>query len=205
MEAERPLTAEDCLSLNRANLTLFAQQFHTAVELFTFLERGGNPPHVGVFGGIFIQYRMIAARDAALAVYHFGCTLDAIKKMVPQSVTASTAVDTADINRIITLFDVSFPHSKMIRNAIAHAGELYSSLPKVKNSMQRKDAEYHGGYSSSGGILLAAIYERTYTLSKGGSVFSFTVDHGVTLTLAGLLRQVDEAFRAYDGKSQQPS
>ncbi len=63
--------AYECIVLNRMNLFRFAQEFATSVALFEFLERGGQSPSAGVLGGEFIKWRIIAARDGALNVYHF--------------------------------------------------------------------------------------------------------------------------------------
>src|SRR5215212_7552350 len=77
------IDAYQCVSINRFNLRHFASEFQNSVALFELLERGGGPPSTGVFGGVFILYRIIAARDGALNVYHFKCCLEAIKKQLP--------------------------------------------------------------------------------------------------------------------------
>jgi hypothetical protein len=58
---------EMCVYINYSNLHQFIQAFQKSVALFELLERGGGPPSTGVFGGVFIQYRIIAARDGALS------------------------------------------------------------------------------------------------------------------------------------------
>ncbi len=69
--------------MNRANLSRFLEEFEISVALFELLERGGGPPSRGVLGGLFINYRIIAARDGAMNIFHFGCSLETIKKQLP--------------------------------------------------------------------------------------------------------------------------
>jgi hypothetical protein len=78
--------AYGCIVANRANLFRFEHDLARSTALFEFLERGGGPPSAGVLGGEFTIWRMIAARDGALNIYHFGCSLDAIKKQLPTAV-----------------------------------------------------------------------------------------------------------------------
>jgi hypothetical protein len=63
-----------CIATNRTNLYRFYDNFRRAVELFRFLKPGGAASQLGSF---YIPFRIIAARDSALNIFHFGCTLDA--------------------------------------------------------------------------------------------------------------------------------
>src|SRR4051812_12686370 len=79
-EAEQE--AHACIAVNRLNLSRFFEEFQRSVRLFELLERGGGPPSAGVLGGEFIHYRIIAARDGALNIFHFGCALEAVRKQL---------------------------------------------------------------------------------------------------------------------------
>jgi len=195
---------DDCIAMNRMNLGIFLEEFQTAVNLFTLLERGGGPPSVGVFGGVFSQYRCIAAREAALVIYHFGCTLNAINKLFPYSSEVKSHASIDIIVSAISHFRHSFPHANEIRQSIAHAGELFNSVPKLRASGQRREETFHGG--SVGGpnvILRAALYERTFTVGKAGSTFSLAVDDSSTMKLINIIQMVNDAFRAYDERLPQ--
>lgn len=202
---DRPLTADDCISMNRFNLRVFCEKFQTAVDLFTLLERGGGPPNVGILGGVFIQYRIIASHEAALNAYHFKCSLEAVINLLPKSHDSKIYVNVADIQSALSTFKDSFPHTDNIRHAIAHAGELYNSVPKFKTSHQRNDVTFQGGSSGKGGIFGVALFERTFTVGKAGSIFSLLVDNSSTIKLDNIIKLVDSAFRAYDEQAQQPS
>ena len=64
--APKVISHVGCVYINYFNMSQFLERFRRSVKLFEFPERGGAPPSVGVFGGEFIQYRIIAARDGAL-------------------------------------------------------------------------------------------------------------------------------------------
>lgn len=86
-----------CLAANRSNLGSFCEAFSTAAQLFELLERGGGPPSAGVLGGPFIQFRIIAAKESAMNIFHFGNTLDAIKKQIPRCPTSQNTVDVTKV------------------------------------------------------------------------------------------------------------
>jgi hypothetical protein len=140
------------------NLRHFSENFQISVALFEFLERGGGAPSVGVLGGIFTNYRIIAARDGALNIYHFKCSL--------------------------------VPHCDNIRNAVAHAGDVYKNQYELKRNQQRTG---HAGISD-GAIFTHSLYERIYSVGKEGSVFSLTLDQASIEKLFRIVQLIDAAF-----------
>ena len=168
-EAERE--AHECVSSNRLNLGRFLDEFQRSVRLFELLERGGGPPSVGVFGGEFVQFRMIAAKDGALNVYHFGCSLRALRAQLPTCPTLARQTDAKKLREATKSFQRDFPHIASVRHAIAHAGELYETPRSMRENEQKNDEVFDAGTSSSGGLLLGALYERTYSVGFAGPCF----------------------------------
>jgi hypothetical protein len=181
--------------MNRLNLVRFLDEFQKSVALFELLERGGGPPSVGVFGGPFIHYRMIAARDGALNIFHFGCSLEAIKKQLPKCASMAQRSDAVKLRNAVKQFKNYFPHADNVRHAIAHAGELFSSPEKIKANEQKSDHQGIGFSSLAGGHLIGAIYERTYSVSNHGLVFSVTLDNESIAKLVHIVSLVDDAFQ----------
>lgn len=168
---------------NRSNLLRFLESFEVSVSLFEFLERGGHPPTAGVLGGDFIQWRIVAARDGALNIYHFGCSLKALKQQLWHCPTIAKNVELDLITDAIRHFKLYFPHAKNIRHAIAHAGEMADS-PK-----QMKIGEGKNG-------LIHALYERKYTIGYLGDEFTVEMDATSTNKLRHLTHMADSAFQA---------
>jgi uncharacterized ubiquitin-like protein YukD len=72
-------------------------------------------------------WQMMAARDGALTIYHFGCAIDGLKN----SLRFCPALTVDQTIRIAgKVFDVAFPDSKEIRNAIAHVADNSQTLQK---------------------------------------------------------------------------
>ena len=184
-----------CITVNRFYLTRFLEEFQNSVLLFEFLERGGGPPSVGVFGGIFIHYRIIAARDGAMNIFHFGCSLEAIKRQLPKCASLASSTDAIKLRNAVKQFKLSFPHADNVRHAVAHAGEICSTPLKIKSSEQKSDHEGVGFRSTAGGHFLGALYERTYSVSNLGEVFSVTLDNESIRKLAHVISLVDQAFQ----------
>ncbi|MEQ1651901.1 MAG: hypothetical protein ABL897_05380 [Hyphomicrobium sp.] len=176
------LAAYNCAVINRMNLSRFVIDFQTSVDLFELLERGGGPPTVGIFGGAFTYYRMIAAKDGAMNIYHFGCSLEAIRHQL-SACRSLQEIDRVAVRRACKLFRSTFPHAESVRHAIAHAGELNDTPAKITIQNQKNAFTGHGFSIGSGGQLIGALYERTYSIVFEGEVFSVVMD---TDTLAKL-------------------
>lgn len=185
--------AYDCVVMNRAGLFRFLMEFQQSVALFEFLERGGGPPSVGVFGGVFINWRMIAAREGALSIYHFGCALSAVRHQLA-ACNSFTTVNRTQVRDAARMFRARFPHSETVRHAIAHAGELHDTPAKMKKQLQKAAFAVPGVSGAPGGVLVGALFERTYSLGFEGEVFSVVMDNQTTETLIRIMSMVSAAF-----------
>lgn len=190
--------AYHCIIANKFNLGRFLEQFQISVSLFELLERGGGDSSVGVLGGIFIKYRIIAARDGGLNIYHFGCSLEAIKKQLPTCRTLSKKIDAIKVRNTVKQFAAYFPHCDNVRHAVAHAGEVFSSPESMRGHTQRSDHKGVGFESAAGSIFGEALYERTYSVSNNGQIFSVMLDQASIDKLGHIISLMNDAFEAPD-------
>lgn len=193
MDADHtPSTAEQeaaqIMRINRLNLRRFAEEFSRSVALFQLLERAGGPPSVGVLGGVFVLWRIIAARDGALNIYHFSCSLDAVRQQVPKS------TDISKLRTAVKLFNSYFPHACNIRHAIAHAGELVKNPGKIKENIQKADYQSIDFISAAGNLITNALYERTYSVGHEGAGFFLQMDATSIDKPSRVISLVEEAF-----------
>jgi hypothetical protein len=192
-----------CVLKNLGSLLVFETQFNRAVTLFDWLKHTDFPLD-GLESENF-AYRMIAARDGALSVFHFKCCLEAIKKQLPRSKSLSVLVDTVKIRETLKRFSVLFPHSDNVRHGIAHAGELLSSPERMKQNGM-KVSRYGPGFAvHEGGYLLAALHDRTYSVGNLGEVFSLTLDHVAISNLRTVRSSVEEALHPLMKRHRQPA
>lgn len=182
-----------CVSVNRLNLTRFVEEFHVAVQLFELLERGGGPPSVGVFGGVFTNFRLIAARDGALSLYHFSCSLEALQSLLIRCPTTRNS-DLKALKTAAKVFRRAFPNAAALRHAVAHAGEVFANPARMKEHIQQQDFNSPGGFSSAGGYLSAQLFERRFSIGWQGKVFTVTMDISSVVTLAAIQAMAQAAI-----------
>jgi|ERR1700730_3321273 len=191
-----------CILKNMLGLSIFLEQFKKAVALFELLER--SDPPVGVLENELFTYRMIAARDGALSIFHFKCSLEAIKKQLPRCRSIAAKVDAVKIRDSVKQFSAFFPHTDNVRHAIAHAGERFSSPERMKEHSM-KVARYGPGFAiDEGGYLLSALHERTYSVGNLGEIFSVRLDQTAISNLQAVISSVQQAFQAYFEARDQP-
>jgi hypothetical protein len=176
-------------------LTLFLEQLKKAIALFELLERS-DPIARGLDNDLF-TYRMIAARDGALSIFHFKCSLEAIKKQLPRCPSIAAKVDAVKIREALKQLSAFFPHTDNVRNAIAHAGERFSSPERIKEHSMKLPRYGPGFAIDEGGHLLSALHERTYSVGNLGEVFSLTLDQTAVSNLQQVISSVQQAFQAY--------
>lgn len=200
MTADAPLSPDEndiceCVVMNQLNLRIFGEGLAVAVQLFELLERGGGPPQVGVFGGVFNNYRMIAAKEGALNIYHFGCSLRELRQKVglcprTRDKTAGKKLREAD-----KLFRQHFPNAEAIRHAIAHAGEVWTSPHRAARHQLKQDhSGPDGSHISAGAHQAQMLSGRTYSVQWEGSMFQVTMDGGPLHALSVIQALVDAAL-----------
>jgi hypothetical protein len=184
----------DCIVANWAQVAVFLRDFQTACALFELLERGGNPQN-GVLGGVFVKYRIIAAREAALNVYHFGCTIDSIRDLLAKTtVLKARFIDPKLVRIAHKAFRAQFPNVTNIRHAIAHAGEFFDSVDRMKSHERKSNIEFHGSGAGGGGFFKEALFERTYSIGFEGAILSISIDDDSVASLTTIRSTIDSAF-----------
>ena len=188
-----------CVHINYVNMHRFLERFQTSVKLFELLERGGQGPSAGVLGGEFIQYRIIAARDGALNIFHFLCSMEAIKCQLPLCCDVIDRTVLASSARIVRearkKFNIHFPNAEQLRHAVAHAGELAKTPEKFEEQFQVKDYKSDSLFISKGGILQEALGNRTYSTAIGGTVCSISIDNFSLWNLSAIFDLVATAMQ----------
>lgn len=189
---------EECIAIARLDLRRFADDFACSIALFALLERGGQGPSAGVLGGPFIKYRIIAARDGALNIYHFACALESIRTNLALSKTALAAVDRVELREISRRFRQKFPKIDYVRHAIAHAGELSNHPAKLAKNAQKADHVGHGFSSSKGGVFIEALKDQTFSVGLDGDIFSVNLDATSLHALIEIQAEIDALFQGVD-------
>lgn len=120
-----------------SDLKGYVQNFADALALYEFSQQNQGRQLTGWMG--------IAGRDAALTVFHFGNTMQGIGRAFKDCPTFRAAIEHSRLREARRMFEKSFPDYIAIRNAVAHAGELHTSVEKSEANMARA-AEFRGLY-----------------------------------------------------------
>src|SRR5262245_13588954 len=82
----------------------------------------------------YLHWQFIAARDAAMTVYHFGIILHAIRSQLGRYPTLLAAVNTKKIKEAYTRFLHAFPRAELIRHCIAHTADTQADAQEIVNN-----------------------------------------------------------------------
>lgn len=113
---------------NLSDLERYVASFADALSLHRFCESRG---------GQLRGWQRVAGRDASLTVFHFGKTMQGVGEAFKGCPTFRTLVDHTQLRGSRRMFEKTFPDYIAIRNAVAHAGELYATLEKREANMAR--------------------------------------------------------------------
>jgi hypothetical protein len=148
---------------------------------------------------LYREWMRIAARDGAMVIYHFGKSIEALKRNLHQCPTLEQLVSRDDLRLATNLFREHFPRFETIRDAVGHQGELTED-PKsfAKNS-------FTGVYNAPGiqigetarnSVISDTISGgRKYIVTNKGKILSYEVSRETLANLASVKDSFYDAFR----------
>ena len=127
-------------------LNSYLEEFHYALKLFDAIDaemaklapasalRSMPQAEQTAWGDkmmTYLRWKQIAARDAAMTIYHIGRAISAIRtKNLPLCPTLGALTDHAALREADRRFERAFPHYELIRHAIGHAAEIMATRQK---------------------------------------------------------------------------
>ncbi|MCI4644395.1 MAG: hypothetical protein MRY64_06390 [Hyphomonadaceae bacterium] len=92
-----------------------------------------------------MEWQFIAARDAALSVWHFGKCLEACRsKCLPYCPTLTAIADHDQIRSLEKAFKGAFPGHSEVRDSVAHEGQKFSSVAATKKNAMTPEVFMRG-------------------------------------------------------------
>lgn len=205
-ETQSVYALQRCLSDLRYYIEAFAAArklfgFSTSLtnhNLRTLTGRQGTPEQEESFQAI-ARWRVIAAREGALSIYHFAMCIDGAVDM-RECPTFRQKVDHRSLRTTRKLFTVRFPNAFSIRHAVAHASEL------GRNPRQMEQHGFSGKFDDLGLSLNAdSVLVRDHI---SGSKFANSFDGKILvyeinqLTLDHLKDIATRAYSAFPAKAK---
>lgn len=144
-------------------------------------------------------WQMMAGRDGAMTIYHFGCTIDGIKKSLPACPALNSQIDRRKLKNASKIFDATFHGYTAIRHVVAHVADFSQTIEKqtshaVKGPFNKKwfSSEDPKGTTWLGGNM----NDNTYTVTYEGNAFTYDLSRDNVAKLRSIKDQIYSAFDA---------
>lgn len=142
-------------------------------------------------------WQSIAARDGAMTIYHFGCSIDGIKNSLPTTPTLNAKIDRQALKNASNIFRSSFPGYLALRHVVAHVADFSQTLEK-KASHAVKGPFSKGLFRSDdpkgvtwlGGNMNGCTYAVTYE----GEAFTYDLNRDSVAKLRSIKDRIYSAF-----------
>jgi hypothetical protein len=199
-EAERE--AAFLLSTSLFGLGNYVNRFAAALSLFDFSALlstargyGSRQPHWPIG-----EWHLIAAREAAMAVYHFARAKESVDICLSQCPTLDAKVDRAALRRGGKLLRGSFPDFEEMRHAVAHTAELTRDPSQAREHSITEPVEFGGVRIGRGarGILRENLSGRTFFSTYRGKLRQCEVSQRSFDALNACRREIYSAFVKHD-------
>lgn len=146
-------------------------------------------------------WQLMAAREGALAIYHFGQALFGVASSLGACPTLSRLVDHPAIRLSRKSFEATFPGYDAIRHAVAHVADFSATTEKRKIHSIRGPWKYQFGRISieikdeeNLHRFTDNLYDRSYCVTFEGQVHKYDI---TAQTLEALSRARERIFSAF--------
>ena len=186
---------DTCVGFNVINLGTFEQQFFSASTLFTVLSQNDmNWSDDYTIRMQITDWRLVAARDAALSIYHFGKALHAIRSFAGASKQYGGKLNAVELKKVKILFDQNFPDITSMRHAISHAGELAENPRVYAEHVLKENAQGDGFFIAAGASQGLALNGVNLSIPWRGKMITVGIGQDTADTLALVRQGVSDAL-----------
>ena len=149
------------------------------------------------------SWKLIAARDGSMTLYHFLRALQSIKRCLDRSPAMRAIVPTSEIESALKDFWTYFPGAKKARDSVGHTAELLSSPERWAANALKDDYIVDGNHIiSKGSAMRNSLFNNTFTTTTfGGDMVTYDVTDE---TLKRLHLIIDRVHAAFDQSKRQP-
>jgi hypothetical protein len=143
------------------------------------------------------SWRLIAAREAAMAVYHYSCTFESISNSVHQCPAIQARLKHRPFTMARKLFSKHFPHAEMMRHAISHTAEMAATMESLRENAS-KNRRHTGMLAPEYTVAMAispSFSKNKLTLSYKGKDVSIEVTPATRERLCQISAQIYVVFR----------
>lgn len=146
-------------------------------------------------------WRVMAARDGAISIFHFGKTIQALHKNLKLAPTLDLQLNHMILKEGSQEFRTSFPGYEAIRHVIAHVAEFSSTKEqKSAHSIVGPQKLQFGGVAieikDEGAINQFSdnLYDNSYVVTCNGKVHSYEVSAATIIKLQNIKMKIYSSF-----------
>ena len=176
-----------------SRLYSYVGQFEAALSLFDFSNDQIEAVRTGPKANVprtqeLHRWKLMAARDSAMTVYHFGKTTGGIRRSLSKMPTLRSKVDETKLRNADKLLRKTFPDFEKFRHAISHAGDFGHD----EDSYHR-----HGIRTAFGrGMVSNHLRDRTLSFTIAGQLVRFEISRENLLALNSSKLSYYAAFKS---------
>jgi hypothetical protein len=186
-----------------AELGLYERQLLLAVYLYEYSAQAAHEiadfatleHSLWTTGG----WQMMAGRDGAMTIYHFGCAIEGIKNSLPACPALNALIDRRELKNAGNIFEAAFPGHVAIRHVVSHVADFSMTLKaqaahavKVPFKEKRFCSEDPKGITWLRGNMNDSMYAVTYE----GKAFSYDLSRESVAKLRSVKVRIYSAFVA---------
>jgi hypothetical protein len=186
-----------------ANLAVYERRLLSAVYLYQYSTQAAR--EITDFATLELSlwttgnWQMMAARDGALTIYHFGSTIDGIKSSLPSCAALNAHVDHQKIRAACKLFKARFPGDRAIRHVSAHVADFSKTIAEQASHAVKgpfKERFFSSEDPNGTTWLPGNMNNDTYAVTFEGRAFSYALNLETVAKLRSLKQDVYSAFEA---------
>jgi hypothetical protein len=166
-----------------AMLGKFTREFASALSLIQYsetLSAGIAKDHQGYTSSTIDNWKLIAARDAIMTMYHFCSSIRHIKSI--KAPTFKSMIDQSKIDEADRIVRANFPRYRELRDAVSHVSDLMKNASKlVDNSVDGRS------------FVFGAISGRDFSITIGKAHLTVRLDHVLLNCMSRACKLIVEA------------
>lgn len=151
---------------------------------------------------VFHGWMLMAARDGAMTIYHYGMSVQAIDALLKQCPALEALVDQDALKQSRKLFSESFPSFALIRHAVAHAGDVGKNPAWFNKHASGDGFEIPNLTIEPGGsVLIGSILTgRSFTTTFAKKHVTYDLNRQSVIALSKAMEALFAAFRPAERK-----
>jgi hypothetical protein len=142
---------------------------------------------------------MMAGRDGAMTIYHFGSAIEGIQNSLKDCPALNSQVEHRKIRTARGIFDGAFPGYVRMRHTISHVADFSQTLEKKTSHAVKgrfKTKWFSSQNSEDVTWLRGNMNDETFAITHEGEAFSYDLNRQTAAKLRSIKERIYSGFEA---------